>query len=183
VGKHEPPSNGSFYLSVATSTLRAAIIVAALVLGGVVLANAFPGTIAQGPGPGPGNLPTVSPSPSVTVSTSPTVQVRIEGAILQVLNGTSTTGLAAEVQACLVDKGGAVIPDSNLGNNPDALAETTLVYRPDSKALAEAIRTRFFPGSKVVKGVELPGNPDVRVTVIVGANYTPVEECQSVSPD
>src|SRR6266508_3518598 len=59
-GRHEPPSDGSFYFSLATSTLRFALIVA-LVVGGVVLIDqAFPqdGTAAQRPRGG-----STSPSP------------------------------------------------------------------------------------------------------------------------
>jgi hypothetical protein len=173
-GKHEPPSSGSFYLSVATSTLRAAIIVAAIVLGGVVLANAFPGTNTDVVTPD-GGAPTTTPASPRT--TTPPPQVRIEGAILQVLNGTGTAGLAADVQRCLVDAG-AIIPDENIGNAPQTFAVTTLLWTPpNNKPLAEALRPRFFDGAKLQRGPEEPTIPDVQVTIVVGEDYAPAEEC------
>lgn len=159
----------------ATSTLRAAIIVAALVLGGIVLANAFPGTVVQGPS----NVPTTSSPTTSSPPVSPTPSlVPLSGVVLQVLNGTTTTGLAGEVAQCLVDAAGAVVPDDNIANAPeDNYTQTNLVHRPDSNAVAQTLRTRFFPGAKIVRGEPLPGKPDVQVTVIVGADYVPVAEC------
>ncbi len=173
-GKHEPPSTGSFYLSVATSTLRAAIIVAAIVLGGVVLANAFPGTNTDGVSTNP--TTTITPS-SPTTTTTPPPQVRIEGAILQVLNGTDTAGLAADVQRCLIDAG-AIIPDENIGNAPNTFPVTTLLWTPpNNKPLAETLRDRFFNGAKLQRGPEEPTIPEVQVTVVVGEDYAPAPEC------
>jgi hypothetical protein len=172
-GKHEPPSTGSFYLSVATSTLRAAIIVAAIVLGGVVLANAFPGTNTDTVTPD--TSPTATPSTPTTTTSAP--QVRIEGAILQVLNGTGTAGLAADVQRCLIDAG-AIIPDENIGNAPQTFPTTTLLWTPpNNKPLAETLRDRFFNGAKLQRGPEEPTIPEVQVTIVVGEDYAPAPEC------
>lgn len=173
-GKHEPPSTGSFYLSVATSTLRAAIIVAAIVLGGVVLANAFPGTVAETPRTGVTTTPGPSPTPTGTRPASPAPAV--EGAILQVLNGTSIDGLATETAGCLRDAG-AVIPDENLGEPPEDYAITTLLFVPGQRPLAEVLEGRFFPEARVVGRQVDPDFPDVQVTVILGDDYEAVAEC------
>jgi hypothetical protein len=155
----------------ATSTLRAVIIVAAVVFGGVVLANAFPPASPVGP---VGPIPTTSsPSPSTSTSPSPSApRATIKNAHLQVLNGTSKAGLAATVAKTL-RAAGAFIPDTPdyIGNASQNYAVTTLVFRPDSKALAQLLQQRFFPGAKLQKGQVNNLKPDVRVTVIVGADY------------
>ena len=168
VGKHEPPSGRSFYFSLATSTLRALIIVAAIVLGVVVLANAFPsggGTIDTPP---PVSIGT-SPSPSVSPTKPSPKAPSIQGAVLQVLNGTTVTGLAATAATELKDAG-ATIPAENVANAAGAYPVTTLFYRPDSKALAQTLRDRFYPGAQL-KPATNDLKPDVRVTVIVGDDY------------
>ena len=54
---HQPPTNRSFYLSLAASTLRFAIIVALVIGGIVVIDQAFPAL-----GDGPSSLPSLSSS-------------------------------------------------------------------------------------------------------------------------
>jgi hypothetical protein len=161
---------------VATSTLRAAIIVAALVFGGIVLANAFPGADTSGPST---NRTTSSPTSDVSPTTAPpTTPPRLEGALLQVLNGSGMDGLAGTVATCLREQGGADIPaETHVGNAPERFEVTTLVFRPDRQALAELLRTRFFPGARLQKGTAEPTPPN-EVTVILGADYAPVAECQ-----
>lgn len=176
MGNHEPRSSWSFYYSVATSTLRAIIIVAALVFGGVVLANAFPGTVNDVP-----STDATTPAPTTTAPTqsptSPAAPVQLEGALLQVLNGTDTSGLAGDVARCLRDQGGADVPEANIGNAPEDYEQTTLVHRADALGIAELLRERFFPGAALNEGVPVPENPDVQVSVIVGTDYEPVDAC------
>lgn len=162
----------------ATSTLRAAIIVAALVFGGIVLANAFPGGDTSGP-----TTPISPRTPTTTVSpttASPTAPPRIEGALLQVLNGSGRDGVAGEVATCLREQGGADIPETHVDNAPENLERTTLIYgiEPDRKALAEALRTRFFPGARIQKSEAEEPTPPNEVTIILGSDYAPVAECQ-----
>ncbi len=95
----------------ATSTLRALIIVAALVLGGVVLANAFP-TGSGTPTP-PVNTVPISPTPTTSPTKATPKPPAIKGAVLQVLNGTTVTGLAAKA-ANELKAASAVIPATNV---------------------------------------------------------------------
>jgi len=53
MGSHQPPTNRSFYLSLAASTLRFAIIVALVIGGIVVIDQAFP-ALSSGDGDGGG---------------------------------------------------------------------------------------------------------------------------------
>jgi hypothetical protein len=160
---------------VATSTLRAAIIVAAVVLGAVVLANAFPNTGAIGPGPV--QTTTGSPGPSNTSGPSPSPSLPpIEGAVVQVLNGTHVDNLAADTAACL-ETAGVVI--ASKGTAADNFAQTTLFFAQGKKLLAEALQKRFFLGAKLQQG-KLAGTPaNVEVTVVLGADYQPAAECQT----
>ena len=76
-GRHEPPSGRSFYFSLATSTLRFALIVA-LIVGGVVLIDqAFPKGGVAAPAPGVSSSPSTSPSttPSSSPSGTPSPQI------------------------------------------------------------------------------------------------------------
>lgn len=179
-GKHEPPTNSSFYLSLATSTLRAILLVAAVVVGVVVLARAFDtnasddlagtsprtsepadGTPSASPG---GASPGNSPSPSPDAQQSP----QVEGVVVQVRNGTSTTGLAASTSETL-EAAGYSMQDPT---NAEATDTTTLFFAPDAEAAAQAMQERFFPDAVLTAAPDaFPA--DVDITVILGADYTP----------
>lgn len=111
-------------------------IVIALVIGGVaLLANGFSDgkTVAA-----PGDSPTPS-SPSGTPSPPRSPQQSIvpnqEGVLVQVLNGTSTPGLAADFEAMLVDQGG-YLEAGTPGDAPDKPVVDSVVYfrQDDNKA-------------------------------------------------
>jgi hypothetical protein len=155
MGQHQPPTKRSLYLSVAASTLRFVIIVA-LVVGGVLVINqAFPessgggtGTIADG-----GGLPTASESPSPSASPSETETQTTspaagptEGTVIAVFNGTGESGLAADVEAHLIEKYGYT-EGQPPGNAPSTVPVTTIWYAKNSdKVEAEflAQKDRFF---------------------------------------
>ncbi len=171
-GKHEPPNPASFYLSVATSTLRAAIILAAIVFGGFVLANAFPdagsGTVTPPTGVPSGTGSTPSPG---TTTTAPPPEVTVEGSVLQVLNATDVTGLAAQVANRLKDDG-AIVPGDNVGNfeGPN-LDITELQFRQGYQPLARLLRDTYFPGATLTRVEVNELKPDVQVTIVVAQDY------------
>jgi LytR cell envelope-related transcriptional attenuator len=80
-------------------------IVLALVVGGVaVLASGFSdGESAAAPPTSPS--PSASPSPTPSPAPDPDVVPNQEGVLVQVLNGTSTPGLAGDFQILLDDEG------------------------------------------------------------------------------
>lgn len=180
-GKHEPPTNSSFYLSLATSTLRAILLVAAVVVGVVVLARAFDTNasddLAGAPGPRTSEpadgSPSASPSgasPGNSASPSPGAQQspQVEGVVVQVRNGTSTTGLAASTSETL-DAAGYSMQEPT---NAEAMETTTLYFAPDAEAAAQAMQQRFFPDAVLTAAPDaFPA--DVDITVILGADYTP----------
>jgi hypothetical protein len=177
-GKHEPPTNRSFYLSVGTSTLRFAIIVA-LVVGGVLLINqAFPvlgssggGAIPNG-GPGVSPSPSPSPSPSKPPKTSPSPQV--VGVRIAVFNGTSVSGLAADTLTTITKKYGMVAAQDP-ADAPSDVAQTTLYYRsPADEVEAQFLADDFFKSLDVQISRLEPGTDvsrDVQVAIYLGNDY------------
>ncbi|MGH2528972.1 MAG: LytR C-terminal domain-containing protein, partial [Actinomycetota bacterium] len=125
-GRHEPPSERSFYFSLATSTLRFALIVA-LVVGGVVLIDqAFPqGGTAAPPPSGATSSPSPSASPSASPKGKPSPQV--VGVRIGVFNGAGVTGLAADTAAQL-EKDYGYVP-AQVADAPSPVAATTVYYR------------------------------------------------------
>ncbi|MDH4111642.1 MAG: LytR C-terminal domain-containing protein [Actinomycetota bacterium] len=117
------------------SPARLAVLVA-LVVGGIavilngfgdddaVLADSSTG-VAQ-PSASGSAAPSGSPSPSATQSAAPELEPQVDGVMIQVLNGTSAVGLAAEVEGFLVGKGYvAALPAADATQKP---VETTIVY-------------------------------------------------------
>ncbi|MGH2576248.1 MAG: LytR C-terminal domain-containing protein, partial [Actinomycetota bacterium] len=125
-GRHEPPSERSFYFSLATSTLRFALIVA-LVVGGVVLIDqAFPqGGTAAPPPSGATSSPSPSASPSASPKGKPSPQV--VGVRIGVFNGAGVTGLAAAT-ASKLEKDYGYVP-AQVADAPSPVAATTVYYR------------------------------------------------------
>jgi hypothetical protein len=141
MGRHEPPTNRSFYLSVAASTLRFAIIVA-LVVGGVVVINqAFdaPSGGAQIPDDGGGVLTGVATGPTgETTATGPTGETgqpepspTIAGTTILVFNASGAEGLAGDTQARLVETYGYEAP-LEADTAPEIQPTTTIYYRANA---------------------------------------------------
>jgi hypothetical protein len=173
-GRHEPPSDRSFYFSLATSTLRFALIVA-LVVGGVVLIDqAFPKGGVAAPAPGVSSSP--SPSPSSTTSPSPsgTPSPQIVGVRIGVFNGTGVTGLASETAITLENDSGYV--PAQVTDAPSPVAVTTLYYRTaQDRVEAEALAANFFTDLEV-KISRLPASATnvlkrVQVAIYLGNDY------------
>jgi len=178
-GKHEPPTNRSFYLSVGTSTVRFVIIVA-LVVGGILLINqAFPvlgssgGTTIPNGGPGVTTpTPSTTPSPSKPPKTSPSPQV--VGVRIAVFNGTSVTGLAADTLTTITKKYGMVAAQDP-ADAPSDVAQTTLYYRsPADEVEAQFLADDFFKSLDVQISRLEPGtnvSRDVQVAIYLGNDY------------
>lgn len=141
MGRHEPPSNRSFYLSVTASTLRFAIIVA-LVVGGVVVINqafdAPSGTGAQIPDDGGVLTGTTGPTGETTGPTGPTGETgqpeaspTITGTTILVFNASGAEGLAGDTQARLVDAFGYEAP-LEADTAPELQPTTTIYYRSNT---------------------------------------------------
>jgi len=167
-GRHEPPTKRSFYLSLGTSTLRAALLVVAVILGIILLKKAFPVNASEGVVTShPAAVPT-SPAPSTRPAPSPTRAPRIKGVVVQVLNGAARQGLAAAATQTLMHRGYKV-------EQPGDAAKTTttvVYYRADSKIDAQFLQAQYFPDARL-KPAPSTFPPTVQITVVLGEDYTP----------
>ena len=177
-GKHEPPSTTTFYVSLATATLRAALVVAALVVGLFVLSRAFPQEetpTPQATGGPPTTPPTETTPPTDEETTPPPDQPSpdVQGVRLAVLNGTSETGLAAATVERLKERGYRVDRE-DIGNAQSTYSVTTLFFRKDSRLEARHLRNTVFKGAKL-EPATASLDPDVRITVALGEDWA--DEC------
>jgi hypothetical protein len=191
MGSHQPPTNRSFYLSLAASTLRFAIIVALVIGGIVVIDQAFP-ALSSGDGDGGG---TTAPITGGTVggtgetgetgatgatATGPTgvdaEPPTTEGVRIAVFNGTEASGLAGETQLQLEERYGYIATQVP-ADAPAAYPVTTIYYNaPKDKVQAEYLAGDFF---KKLDGVEVvrldPGtgdiDPSTQLAIFLGNDY------------
>lgn len=167
------------------------VVLVALVVGGLaVMINGFgddAAVLAGGGGDSP--TPSVAESPEASGSASPTasesaapeLEPQVDGVMIQVLNGTSAVGLAAEVDAFLIEKGYvAALPAADATNKP---VDSTIVYfrtGPDAEQNevdAQHLADRYLKG--VEAGVEPLNNaidsnnvsPKTQLVVLLGEDY------------
>jgi len=193
MGSHQPPTNRSFYLSLAASTLRFAIIVALVIGGIVVIDQAFPALSSGGDGDGGGG--TTAPITGGTVggtgesgvtgatgatATGPTgvdaEPPTTEGVRIAVFNGTEASGLAGETQLQLEERYGYIATQVP-ADAPAAYPVTTIYFNaPKDKAQAEYLASDFFKKLDDVEVVRLePGTADIdpstQLAIFLGNDY------------
>jgi LytR cell envelope-related transcriptional attenuator len=183
MGRHQPPTNRSFYLSVAASTIRFAIIVA-LVLGGIVVINqAFPDSVSSASGGGAGGdggLTTTTTSPGTQTQTqSPSVDTaspQVAGVRIAVFNGTGVSGLAGDVTDELQSSQYGYLAAQEPADAPSEVATTTLYYRTAQDEIeAEYLKNTFFRKLDDVVVAKLAAGSDVdrevQVAIFLGNDY------------
>ena len=191
MGSHQPPTNRSFYLSLAASTLRFAIIVALVIGGIVVIDQAFP-ALSSGDGDGGG---TTAPITGGTVggtgetgetgatgatATGPTgvdaEPPTTEGVRIAVFNGTEASGLAGETQLQLEERYGYIVTQDP-ADAPAAYPVTTIYFNaPKDRVQAEYLASDFFKKLDDVEVVRLePGTADIdpstQLAIFLGNDY------------
>ena len=156
---------------------RILVLIAAVAIGVVVLRQGFTGnaseliagtTGASGPQTSPS---TSGHSPSPT--TSPKRKAKVHGVVLQVVNGSGTTGLAASTSLVLKNQGYTLnAPADLIGSNGSRITTptTTIYYRTDSLPEAQAIQRKYFPAAQVLPA---PAGypPTVQVTIVLGTDF------------
>jgi len=179
-GRHEPPSKRSFYLSVATSTLRFAIVVG-LVVGGIWVINsafpassgdALPDAVSSPTGPTGETSPPTGPS-GPTGATGAVPEPDVVGVPVAVRNGTSVSGLAGDTAAKLEEKYG--MEAIQVDDAPQTVAITTIYYRDrDLEDEAEFLAQDFFkkiePNIARLQAGE-GVDPDVQIAIYLGTDY------------
>jgi hypothetical protein len=165
------------------SPMRFLIVAALAVAGILVLGNAFEPRTTGASSETPTPTPAPDESPKQQRTTEPQADETdaaepgsIEGVLVQVFNATSTTGLAAEVQAKLEKRGAVAAAEPG---NAAANAATTVLYFAHNKdrANADYIARRLFDEAEVRSAADLPQLDrevanDAEVVVVVGENYT-----------
>jgi len=179
MGRHEPPTSRSYFLSVAASTLRFAIIVA-LAVGGVLLINqAFPEAQGGGTGAVPDGGPVISespsPSPSETTEPDPVPSPTVAGTRIAVFNGAGVSGLAGDTLTALIDQYGYEEAQP-VDDAPATVDVTTIYYRSaDDKVEAEFLANDFFGDLDDVRVAKLQASSDVdrsvQVAIYLGNDY------------
>lgn len=155
-----------------TSTVKAVILAAVVVLGALIVRSAFPENVSEGIIPPPsGSSPTttLSPSPSISPSPSPTPSPernpRKKKTTVQVLNGTDIDFFAATWTDLIKKDGWKVIPPAN----GDTSQTTTIFYLPDFLIEAQALQQEFFPTAVLEEATSLEPQA-VRVQILLGAD-------------
>jgi len=188
---HQPPTNRSFYLSLAASTLRFAIIVALVVGGIVVIDQAFPALGDGGDGGGgggattpltggtlgTGGTDTTGPTGATTATgeTGAEPSPTVVGVRIAVFNGAGATGLASETQLQLEDLG--YIATQDPADAPTQYPVTTLYYTaPKDKVEADYLASTFFKKLDGVEVVRLEPDtgdidPSTQVAIFLGNDY------------
>ena len=171
------------------SPARLAVLVALFVGGIAVMLNGFgdEGTaIAGGPSEvvQPTESASASPSddvsPTETESPPPELQPQVEGVVMQVLNGTNETGLAAEADQFLTSKGyeQGLVP-GDIATKP--VPGTTVYFRTGDEAEQNEVDAQHL-ADRFLKGVEAtvrPLNdalgsdvaPKTQLVIVLGEDY------------
>jgi hypothetical protein len=172
--KHEPSSSSSFVVSLATAALRGILVVAAVVVGFVILSSAFPtGDSASVPTlPSPTETEEPQTPETTTPTRTPTEAAECPDAAdvppIQVLNGTTVTGLAADAAETLVQMGYNV-PQAAISNATRSDYQTSIVLakRPEAQA-ADCLVQEEFRGAD--RETQAP-DAEYDITVILGEDY------------
>jgi LytR cell envelope-related transcriptional attenuator len=190
MGTHQPPTNRSFYLSLAASTLRFAIIVALVIGGIVVIDQAFP---AQSSGDGgnadggtvpltdgtigaTGDTATTGPTGgTATGETGGEPSPTVVGVRIAVFNGAGVSGLASDTQVQLEELG--YIATQDPADAPTQYPVTTIYYNaPKDKVEADYLASSFFKKLDGVEVVRLEPDtadidPSTQVAIFLGNDY------------
>ena len=164
------------------SPARLAVLVALVVVGLAVMLNGFggEGAVSAGGTSPTASSPTDGPSPTATETPTTDLEPQVQGVVIQVLNGTTVTGLGATVEQLLVDKGyEAGLPAGDADNKP--VGTTTVYFRTGADADqnevdAENLAKRFLKG---IEAEARPLNatlsadiaPKTQLVVVVGTDY------------
>ncbi|MFM8944333.1 MAG: LytR C-terminal domain-containing protein [Actinomycetota bacterium] len=174
-GRHEPGSNRSFYLSVATSTLRLLITAALVVAGATLINQAFPRR-DEAPVPTPTTpVETSSPTPSASPSPTPTQDPDLLGLKVFVYNGTTADGLAADTLTKLKNRYSVVQAANGVDTAPQTVGQTAIYYRGAGlEAAAAFLAQDFFKDiqasvAPLDEGAAVPGTPDI--VIYIGTDY------------
>jgi hypothetical protein len=159
-----------------TSTLRGILLVAAVLIGVLMISRAFasdatalllPVGSTASPSPSVSSSPSVSPSPNA--SPKLTKKTAVKGVPIQILNGTAVAGLGAQVGVSLKSQGYTVVgAPANAGNSN--FTTTVIYYEAGAKDLARFMQQHYLHGAKLKRATASQFSAPVKLTVIVGTD-------------
>ncbi len=171
-GKHAPESPASFILSVGRAAAGALVVLGVVAVIAVAATGSNKKPTAQSSTPpvtrtthpptsSPSTLPATStPTATATASTAPKVTVNV-------LNGTTTTGIARALATKLTREGYLV---KTVATEAKHQTVTTIYYRPGEKAAADALLAAHPELGKVAAALaSTPTNANL--TIILGDDY------------
>ena len=161
-----------------SGALRGALLVIAVVLGAIVIANAFP-TGAAAPVANPAQSPRGGgPTPNPTRTPQKLVCPSPKGIRIAIENAAGVPGLAAATVTRVKPAGYTINLSTDVGNASSTASTTTIYYRsPADKVAALCMKNRFFTIAAVTRmpagGVSAsPSIPSpVRLAVFLGSDY------------
>jgi hypothetical protein len=163
-------------MSMATSTIRGIILVAAVVIGVLLIGQAFgsgAGLTLHAASPSPTVSPSPSPSPSASVSTRPalTKKTAVKNVPIQILNASGVNGLGGEVASQLKKQGYNICDTCVETAGTSDLAKTIIYFAPGARDLAGYMEQHYLQGAqlKAAKGLF---KAHVKLTVMVGADQS-----------
>jgi hypothetical protein len=159
---------------VGTSSLRGVILAAAVVLGVLGIAKAFPSNASQVVAPGSGGGATPSPhasSPSTPPKTLPATSHKslTKGVTVQILNGSHQGGLAASTTQTLKDKKLGFTVESP-ANAPTITAVTTIYYKRGFKKSATYLASKMFTNAVIKQSTN--AGFTANLTVVLGTDFS-----------
>lgn len=170
MGKHSLEDSGSFWRSLVLFVLKwvgIAVLPALAVFGIISLLtqSASDGEPQAQPTVEATFSPSPSPSPSPAPSPTPEPSPTPKGPV-QVLNGTTTRGLAASAAEELEQAGYEI---AGLGNAASQYERTTVFFQPGHEALANEIAA--FLGADVIEPAPDSLQNEIPVTVVLGDDF------------
>lgn len=173
-GKHEPSSHASFYLSLSTAALRAALVIGAVVLGIFVLAKAFPTG-----GDRSIEVPPAAEDPQEDATEPPpddgqdeqtgggtTPPPDLSGLEIQVLNGTDVSNLAGCTAQALEQE--ETFQGVTTGDSTQPYERSTIFHLRRARAAAEYLQRTYFANAELMAaatGAEVP------LSIVLGDDY------------
>jgi len=160
-------------------TARIVIVLALIVAGIAVLANAFGSGTSATPAI-PGASPSSSPSQRPSHTPNPAPSPQVQGVKVAVFNGTFAPGLAAQVQQKLTGDG--YLQAQAPADAPSKVVAKTVVYfrggshGAQNRADAKYVAQKYFTGARVtVLGANMIGlvSKNTQVAIVIGSDYKP----------
>ena len=157
-GRHEPPSPASFWVSLSTAVLRAALVIAAIVLGIFVLSKAFPTSREATPPPtSEGQGPTETQTTKTPTggggggknTPKPQTSPQVKGVKVAVLNGTDISNLAACTADLRVSELGYNVAEGDVGDASRSYEVTTISFAKAFEADANYLKKKLFPDAEL----------------------------------